>query len=283
MIQLDAQDEFVRRYGPWALIAGASEGTGAAYARLLAERGLNLLLLARRKEPLTSLATELVETYGVEVRTAGVDLTRDSLLDDLKPHVGDIEIGLLVYNAGASPHIGMFHDRPVEEASYLIDLNCRGPLLMAHHFGAAMAERARGGIILMTSTGSMAGCAYVGAYTASKSFVQTLGEALWIELGQRQVDVMVAMVGPTDTPAMRATEPRLDGLPVALMDPHQVATEAVAALGSGQPLVPVGPANRAAVQQAWPIPRADLVMGMSVGCAQMYDLPVPQQPQPRTT
>ncbi|MDF3287888.1 SDR family NAD(P)-dependent oxidoreductase [Streptomyces silvisoli] len=276
---MSTDGEFVTRYGPWALVAGASEGTGAAYARHLAERGLNLLLLARREEPLTGLAAELVETFGVEVRTASVDLTSGSLLDDLEPHTDGIEIGLLVYNAGASPNIGKFIDRPIDEAMYLVDLNCRGPLLMAHHFGAAMAGRSRGGIILTTSTGSMAGCAYVGAYTASKSFVHMLGEALWVELGQHDVDVLVAMVGPTDTPALRATEPHLDGLPVALMDPNEVVAEAVAALGSGLPLVPVGPANHAAVRQAWPVPRADLVMGMSAGCAQMYGLPVPARPR----
>jgi short-subunit dehydrogenase len=110
--------------------------------------------------------------------------------------------------------------------------------------------------------------------------VQIFGEALWCELGQHHVDVLVAMVGPTDTPALRATGADLESLWSVLMDPRDVVSEVLAGLGSAGPLLPVGPASQGAVQQAWPVPRADLVLGMTAGCAGMYGLPVPGRPAP---
>jgi short-subunit dehydrogenase len=237
-----------------------------------------MILLARRQGPLDALAEELVTTFGIEVRTAPIDLTGNSLLDDLGSHIDGIEVGLLVYNAGASPHVATFLDRSVEDAIYMVNINCRGPVLLAHHLGSSMAARRRGGMIFMTSTSAMAGGAYIAAYCASKSFELVLGEALWIELGQSNVDVLVAMAGLTDTPAMHATGPILEGTSYRVMSPVEVVDEALEALGNGNPLVPVGPDNRAAIQGAWPVPRADLVLGMTAGCASMYGLPIPLRP-----
>jgi short-subunit dehydrogenase len=135
-------------------------------------------------------------------------------------------------------------------------------------------------MIFMTSTSAIAGGAYIATYCASKSFELVLGEALWIELGQSNVDVLVAMAGLTDTPAMHATGPHLDGTSYRMMTPVEVVDEALEALGSGNPLVPVGPDNRAAVHGAWPVPRADLVLGMTAGCASMYGMPIPTRPGP---
>ena len=161
-----------------------------------------------------------------------MDLTSPNLVDELTPHTDGLEIGLLVYNAGAEPGIGLFLERQAEDALYLVDLNCRGPLLLAHHFGQAMAQRGRGGIVLTTTAGAVSGTGYVGAYTASKAFVQIFGEALWCELGQHHVDVLVAMVGPTDTPALRATGADLEPLRPVLMESRDVVAEVLAGLGS---------------------------------------------------
>src|SRR5690348_7000531 len=95
-------DSFRQRYGPWAVVAGASEGLGAAFARQIAMRGIHLILIARRADALQTLADELHQTYSVQVETAVLDLASDTLADDLTPHLRDHEIGLAVYNAALS-------------------------------------------------------------------------------------------------------------------------------------------------------------------------------------
>jgi uncharacterized protein len=271
--------DLAERYGPWALVAGASEGIGASFARCIAAAGVNLALVARRPEPLEALAGELRASTGVEVRTATVDLTSPTVLDDLAPLTDPIDVGLLVYNAGAVHSVKFFVDRPVEDALQLVDLNCRGPVLLAHRFGRAMAERGRGGIILMTSMAAAAGGAYVGAYSATKAFDLILAESLWIELGQRGVDVLSAVAGLTDTPAMRLSGAVTDESPMPPMDADDVAAEALEALGGASPVLVAGAMNREMAAALWPLPRADLVVGMSAATASLYGLPVPSLPR----
>lgn len=275
-------DSFADRYGPWALVAGASEGIGAAFARRIAGHGVNVALLARNPEPLEALATELRATTDVEVRTACVDLTSSTLVEDLSPLTGtvddDRDVGLLVYNAGAVHSVKFFVDRPVEDALQLVDLNCRGPVLLAHRFGKPMAERGRGGIVLMTSMSAAAGGAYVAAYSATKAFDLVLAEALWMELGQRGVDVLSVVAGLTDTPAMRRSGAVTDGSPYTPMAADDVAAEALEALGQGGPVLVAGAENRETATMFWPVPRADLVAGLSAGSASLYGLPVPSMP-----
>ncbi len=271
-------DSFAARYGPWALVAGASEGIGAAFARRIAERGVNLALLARNPGPLDALAADLRATTDVEVRTATVDLTSPTVLDDLASLTDGLEVGLLVYNAGAVHSVKFFVDRPVEDALQLVDLNCRGPVLLVHQLGRAMAARGRGGIVLMTSMSAAAGGAYVATYSATKAFDLVLAEALWMELGQRGVDVLSVVAGLTDTPAMRRSGAVTDDSPIEPMDSDEVAVEALAELGRGRPVLYAGAANREVATMFWPVPRADLVAGMSAATASLYGLAVPVMP-----
>ena len=278
-------EDFAERYGPWALVAGASEGIGADFARRIAAAGVNVVLLARRAEPLEALAAEIRDRSGVEVRTGRVDLTSPTLLEDLAPVLatpdGELDVGLLVYNAGAVHSVKFFVDRPVEDALQLVDLNCRGPVLLAHRFGRPMAERGRGGIILVTSMSAASGGAYIAAYSATKAFDLILAESLWIELGQRGVDVLSAVAGLTDTPAMRLSGAVTDDSPMPPMDSDAVAVEALEALGGASPVLIAGAANREAGAMFWPLPRADLVAGMSAATASLYGLPVPSPPAGR--
>ncbi|HEB90663.1 MAG TPA: SDR family NAD(P)-dependent oxidoreductase, partial [Deltaproteobacteria bacterium] len=145
----DPMGGYAERYGPWALIAGGSEGIGLSFARRLAARGIHLVLLARRRKPLEEAASLLREEYGVEVRVHAVDLSArdlDRLLDDI---LHGLEIGLLIYNAGATHGAGLFLDAPLDAARRLVDLNCHGPLVLCHRLGRSMRERGRGGIILL--------------------------------------------------------------------------------------------------------------------------------------
>lgn len=233
------REAFRARYGPWALVAGASVGLGAAFARQLAERGLHLVLIDCRATELHQLAAELRERHGVMVRTVVLDLARADLLEVLRPQLGDSEVGLLIYNA-AAVRIGRFYSFAMEDVLRTVDVNCRAPAMLAHELGRGMMTRSRGGIILMSSVAGMQGASLIAAYAATKAFNLALAEGLWAELRQRGVDVMACRAGPTRTPAFEASQPRH---PMPLMEPEQVVREALEALGSGPSMVP-GWANR---------------------------------------
>lgn len=232
---------FRDRYGPWALVAGASAGLGEAFARRLARRGLNLVLVARRQEALDRLGGELRVAHGIEVRAGALDLGRPDLADAVRALAKGLEVGLLVYNAAHSV-IGPFVDRPIEEHLRVLDVNCRGPLLLSHLLGGAMARRGRGGIVLMTSIAGSQGNPLLATYAASKAFNLVLAEGLWAELAGRGVDVVACRAGATDTPGYAASRPRGK---VPLMAPDDVALSALGALGRGPGVVP-GTVNRIA-------------------------------------
>ena len=190
------------KYGPWAVIAGGSEGIGECIARDLASAGINLVLLARKPGPLKALAGRLKDEFGVETRALAIDLTQPDMLDRVAGLTDDIDVGLLVYNAGASHRTGPFLDWPVEDVLKVIHLNVDGQALLAHHFGRRLRARGRGGIVLIGSMAGNAGSPSVVAYAGAKAFSQIFGEGLWWELKQEGVDVLQVVVGPTATPAM---------------------------------------------------------------------------------
>jgi short-subunit dehydrogenase len=237
---------FARRYGPVALIAGASEGIGAAFARELAGAGLQLLLVARRLPLLEELAAELRATYRVRVRTLSCDLADPAAADAISQSCRDLEVGLLVCNA-ASSSVGRFLDTPVEAHLRSIDVNVRGPLLLAHALGGLMAKRRRGGIVFMSSLTAFQGTPLVASYGATKAFDLVLAEGLWDELNERGVDVLACCAGATLTPGYERATPRriVSRLAPKPQDPADVACEALAALGR-QPMVVTGRGNRLA-------------------------------------
>ncbi len=226
---------FREQYGPWAMIAGASVGLGEAFARQLARRGLDLVLIARGQAALDTLATDLRRAHGIEVRTLAMDLARPDGLAQVQDLTAELEVGMLVYNAAFST-IGPFLDHPVEEHLRVIDVNCRAPLVLSHHFGRAMTARRRGGIVLMTSTAGSQGGPWIAAYAASKAFNSILAEALWDELAGSGVHVVACRAGATRTPGYAASKPRPSRVP--LLDPNHVAEKTLACLGRGPSVVP---------------------------------------------
>lgn len=258
---------FREKYGPWALVAGASEGIGAAFAEELAARGLDLVLLARRVEPLSQIAERLRAAHRVEVRIASVDLGAPTLLDDGRAATAGLEVGLLVYNAAVST-IGPFLDQPLADKLRAVDVNCRGPIILADELGRAMARRGRGGIIMMTSLAGTQGTAYVATYAATKAFDLVLAEGLWDELRDHGVDVLACRAGATRTPAFERSQPAPGPAPV--MDAGPVAVEALAALGKVPSMVP-GTLNRAvAFLMARVMPRRAAVATMGRATRKMY-------------
>ena len=189
-------------YGPWALIVGGSEGVGAACARLLAERGCNLVLIARKPEPLQALAHELAGT-GVEIRHASVDLSKPDALERTRALTDDIDVGLLLYIAGANDTRGDFLDLDPKVYRSVIAINVLGQVEFTRHYGSLMRARGRGGIVLAGSLSNFLGAATLAAYTAAKAFSRIFAESLWAECADKNIDVLHVVVGYTDTPAMR--------------------------------------------------------------------------------
>jgi uncharacterized protein len=226
--------EFTDRYGPWAVVAGASEGIGASVARMLGERGVNVVLVARRQAALEEVAA----TVQTEARCVALDLSLPDADSALVAATEGLEVGLLVYNAGADPYSSNFLDQPLASWAGLVRRNVDTVLGACYRYGSAMAARGRGGIVLVTSGAAWVGGAHLAAYGASKAFDLILGEALWAELKPMGVDVLSMVLGATDTPAFRRV---LKGRDFdGLADPDDVARDMLANLAEGPTWPPDG-------------------------------------------
>jgi uncharacterized protein len=197
---------FASKYGPWALVAGASDGLGAAFAAGLAERGVNVVLLARRRAVLDQVAADIDSRTSVETRTLAIDLAEPGAAAAIAAATSDVEIGFLVYCAGADPNYEPFLANPIEAAESMVQRNCMVPMQLCHHFAPAMVERGSGGIVIFGSGAGLAGGSNMVAYGASKAFDMVFAEALWAELHDKGVDVLGLILGKTDTPALRELE-----------------------------------------------------------------------------
>ncbi|OJZ68756.1 short-chain dehydrogenase [Mycobacterium paraffinicum] len=244
---------FAGRYGPWALVAGASDGVGAAFARGLAERGVNVVLIARRQAVLDEVAAKIRDDTAVSTRTLAIDLAEPGAATAIVGATSDLEVGFLVYCAGADPNFEPFLANPIEVAEAMVQRNCMVPMQLCHHFAAPMVERGRGGIVLFGSGAGLAGGANMVAYGATKAFDMVFAEALWAELHDKGVDVLGLILGKTDTPALRRLEHSrgqigsLDDVPPGAATVTDVIAEAFGNLGNG-PTLMVGDMMRAAEQ-----------------------------------
>lgn len=261
---------FSHKYGPWAIVAGASEGIGAAFAHALASRGVNLVIIARRAPPLVALADDLATRYKVKVQPLALDLAEPESIAELLSVTSDREIGLLVWNAALSV-MGPFLDQPLDAHLVELEVNVRSPMTVVHALGNLMVQRRRGGIILLSSLSGMQGTALVANYAATKAWNRVLAEGLWWELGKSGVDVLACVAGATDTPGYRSSEPKpgSDGN-VPVQSPDQVAAEALKALGR-QPSIITGGKNRfAAALLSRFLPRRAAVRLMGRTMDRMY-------------
>lgn len=223
---------FAARYGPWAVVAGASEGIGASFSRKLAERGVNLVLVARRAGPLGELAAELTAKHRVDVRVQTLDLGSADVVQALHETTRDLDVGLLIYNAAYSP-IGAFLDVGVEDHIKAVEVNVLGTLRLSHYFGRRLIGRRKGGIILMSSMSSFQGTAMVANYAATKAYDTILAEGLWYELRRHGVDVLGCIAGATATPSYEGSTDREPSSPLASpMRPDDVTAQALRELGT---------------------------------------------------
>jgi short-subunit dehydrogenase len=233
------------KYGKTALVAGASEGIGAAFATSLASEGMDLVLIARRPEPLKQLADLLKDKYKVEVTCISYDLAGDDAGRRIYDQLEGTEISFLVYNAALS-YLGPFTGNSLENHSRAMQVNMATPLQMIYLFGRKMLAKGRGAVILMSSLAGFQGSANLSVYAATKAFTRILGESLWYEWRNSGVDVIACCAGATATPGFKNSRPEKKSIfAPGVLSPEEVANECLNKLGR-QPSFITGRGNRAA-------------------------------------
>jgi uncharacterized protein len=252
-----------QKYGGSALIAGASEGIGAAFATYLASEGMNLVLIARRLSPLERLAEALKSKYKIDVTCISCDLSDTDAVRQIEQALNGQEINLMVYNAALS-YIGPFIKNPVAAHLQAANVNIITPLGMVRLFGEKMVARGKGAVVLMTSLAGFQGSGFLSLYAASKAFNRVLGESLWYEWKHRGVDVIACCAGATATPGYKNSRPEKTGfMTPRLLEPYEVVKECFGKLGK-RPSYITGRANRIAsfiMQKIMPRKMAVNIMG----------------------
>lgn len=225
-------DDFLQKYGTWALITGASSGIGEEFSRQLAAMKFNLVLVARREDRLVRLAAELTKAYGVTVKTVCADLSKDDFLQAIAEATDSLDIGLLVNNAGFAL-TGDFLDHRLEDELSLLHVNCRAPLILAHHFGKRMVRNCKGGIINVSSASAFMPLPRWTNYSSSKIYLLHFSEGLWFELKKRGVDVLALCPGSTRTEFAKVAGTSMQGMEVG-----PVVSRALGSLGKKVSVVP---------------------------------------------
>lgn len=220
------KSRLLRRYGPWAVVTGASSGIGLELATLLAQSGLNLVLNARNAQQLESVKFGLQAKYGVKVRTIAADASTAEGIEKIIASTSGLETGLLVASAGFGTS-GLFLQSSLETEINMLRVNCEAVLVLSHHFGRLFAEQKRGGIILMSSMVGFQGTPYAANYAATKAYVQSLAEAIALELRPYGVDVLAAAPGPVASGFGRRAGMKMN----MYLRPEQVGVPILKALG----------------------------------------------------
>ena len=220
-------------FGPWAIVTGASSGIGKEFARQLAASGLNLVLVARRLALLEVIGRELAQEFGIAYRAVGVDLTDEHFLDTLETATQDLEVGLLISNAGTG-HPGAFLTLEEGDLLTLVQLNALSHLRLSHHYGRRLAQRERGGILLVSALGAKEGLPYMANDGAAKAYVLSLGEALHVEFQKLGVRVTVLLPGGVETPVLAKLGLDAGSLPMKPLSVEQCVAEGLAALNANR-------------------------------------------------
>ena len=189
------KERLKKNYGPWALVTGASSGIGRELAERLAEAGLNLMLSARRVSLLEDLAEDVQSRFRVQTHIIEADLSVQEGLTKIMTEAENMDVGLLVAAAGFGTS-GLFIESPLDKEADMLQVNCASLLTLTHHFAKKFVDRKGGGIVLMSSMLGFHGAPLAAHYAATKAYVQSLGEALSVELRPMGVDVLAAAPGP---------------------------------------------------------------------------------------
>jgi short-subunit dehydrogenase len=252
--------DFKGRYGPVALITGASSGIGKSFAEALAKIGMDLVLVARRAQRMETLAAHLQETHNIGVKVFAIDLAEANAAERVADATVSLDIGLLVSNAG----VGLKGEHSAIDAramAQMLMVNCNAPGQLAHRFIPRLRKRGKGGLILTSSVEALIGCPYSAAYSASKAYVKSLGEALWGELTPEGIEVLAICPGATDTEALSRHGIDPASLP-NVMSPDTVARLALENLSRG-PVLITSEHYQATFDQLLSMPRRDALTAMA--------------------
>ena len=227
------------KYGPWAVIAGASDGTGEGFARELAAMGINLLLISRRREVLEALGEELKAAHGIEYRVHVQDLMVEGAGQAIIDAASDLDVGLYVSNAGADAVGKGFIDEPLERWLGMITMNVTTVVETCYHFGRKMRERGGGGLLIMSSGSALGGIPFLSMYSSTKAFEGNFCEGLWAELRPFNIDVLSVLAPLMDTPCYRRNTEGTGFLmdPSMAWDPFDVSRGALEWLPHGPLLI----------------------------------------------
>jgi short-subunit dehydrogenase len=236
--------EAFRYRGCWALVTGASMGIGEAFARALAERGMNVVLCARSADRLQALAQSLAAEQGVRTHVVAADLARPGAAADAWARASEgREIHLLVNNAGFGLH-GRFEALPADRQAEMVALNCTALLELAHLALGGMRARGAGGIINVASVVAFQPVPWMATYAATKAFVLSLSGALAEENREAGVRVLCVSPGPTPSGFQATAGTRVRPGQPGYLPPREVVDTALAALEAGRTQVAPGLANR---------------------------------------
>jgi len=232
-----------KRFGPWALVTGASSGIGKEFARQIAASGINVMLVARRDALLGDLGRAIAQEFDVQYRALAMDLSQEGFIAELADATHDIDIGLVVSNAGTG-NSGEFLrlDRQLLQAT--LRLNTMAHLDITHYFGAKIAERRRGGIILVGAMGAENGVPFMANDGAAKAYVHSLGEALQYEFKPLGVYVTVLAAGFTNTAVLGKFGLDPKSLPMKPMSVEQCVSEGLSGLLKNRSRIVPGRLNR---------------------------------------
>lgn len=250
--------EFYKKYGTWALVTGASSGIGAEFCRQLAALKFNLVLVARDQSGLERVSRELIDAYRIETKVIAVDLADRDFLKEVTIGTANLDIGLLVNNAGFAL-TGSFLEHSLERELALLDVNCRAPIMLMHLFGAGMVKRGKGGIINVASASAFLPMPFWANYAASKTYLLHFSESIGYELRTQGVDVLALCPGKTQSNFANAAGTMRGG-----MDPRIVVEQALKSLGKKSSVIP-GFGNRIILLMNRILPRRALIkLGASV-------------------
>lgn len=234
-------------YGPWAVVTGASSGIGRAFAEQLAAAGLNLVLAARSTERLESLGQSLRNTFGIGYRVITADLSRPEGASTVIDATEELDVGLLISNAGAG-RPGLYLEQDLDALHRRLVLNATTHLELVHAFGRRLTARGRGGIVIVSALGAHHGIPNMAHDAAAKGYALNLGVALHYELAPAGIDVTVMMPGNVETPIIDALGVDRASLPIRPQSAERAVRETLAALVKHRPMVVPGRMMRLMMQ-----------------------------------
>lgn len=252
---------FRAKYGPWAVVTGASSGIGRQIATELAGAGVHLVLVARRADVLHEVSRDLGERHAVDSRVLVADLATETGVARVREQTADLDVGLFVASAGFGSS-GPFLSADRGEELAMLDVNCRALVALCLHFAPLLAERRRGGLILMSSLVGLQGTPGASHYAATKAYVQTLAEGLRRELKPAGVDVLASAPGPVYSGFAARAGMRMS----KAVSPSDVAIPTLNALGRRTTVVPGG-LSKLLTWSLAPLPRTSrtTIMGSVMG------------------